>query len=147
VREALAEYAPSTVNLDVNVLVDTFNTAIREELIETNPAIHAERPKLPRNRWRILEPLEVARVANGIGDPVAHVMFLTLVLTGVRRFELYTLRWQDVGLLARELRVRDSKSEMASGRSRSHAGSWRRWRPTGSEPRTALTGTLRTRSR
>jgi integrase len=50
-------------------------------------------------------------VANAIEDTVAHVMFLTLVLTGVRRFELYALRWSDVDLLERVLRVRDSKSE------------------------------------
>jgi integrase len=60
VREALDDYAPATVNLDVSVLVDVLNSAIREELIETNPALHAERPKIPRRRWRILEPIEVA---------------------------------------------------------------------------------------
>jgi hypothetical protein len=58
------------VNLDVNVLVDTFNTAIREELIETNRAIPRS-GRSSRNRRRILEPGEVARVANAIDDPVA----------------------------------------------------------------------------
>jgi hypothetical protein len=45
----------AAVNLDVNVLVDTFNTAIREELIETNRAI----PRSGRsssNRWRSAGP-------------------------------------------------------------------------------------------
>ena len=111
VQEALGEYAPATVNLDVNVLVDVFNSAIREELVDTNPAARAERPRLPRNRWRILEPAEVARVAETFADPVARVMFLTLVLTGVRRFELQALRWRDADLLEGTLRVRDSKSE------------------------------------
>lgn len=31
VREALDEYAPATVNLDVNVLADVFNCAMPEE--------------------------------------------------------------------------------------------------------------------
>jgi integrase len=111
IQEALVDYAPATVNLDVNVLVDVFNSAIREELIETNPATHVERPRLPHNRWRILEPGEVARVAKAFTDEVARVMFLTLVLTGLRRFELLALRWRDVDLLEGVLRVRDSKSE------------------------------------
>ena len=38
-------------------------------------------------------------------------MFLTLILTGVRRFELQDLRWRDVDLLDGVLRVRRSKSE------------------------------------
>ena len=38
-------------------------------------------------------------------------MFLTLVLTGLRRSELQALRWRDVDLIESVLRVRDSKSE------------------------------------
>jgi hypothetical protein len=60
----------AAVNLDVNVLVDTFNTAIREELIETNRAI-SRSGRSSRTRRRILEPGEVARVANAIDSPVA----------------------------------------------------------------------------
>jgi len=63
VREALEAYAPATVDLDVNVLVDVFHSAMREELVDRNPAELAERPKLPRRNWRILEPAEAGRVA------------------------------------------------------------------------------------
>jgi integrase len=38
-------------------------------------------------------------------------VFLTLVLTGVRRSELQALRWRGVDLVGNVLRVRDSKSE------------------------------------
>ena len=38
-------------------------------------------------------------------------MFLTLILTGLRRHELQALRWRDVDLLKGVLRVRDSKTE------------------------------------
>ena len=44
-------------------------------------------------------------------DMQARVIFLTLVLTGLRQFELRGLRWNDVDLLEGVLRVRDSKSE------------------------------------
>jgi integrase len=110
IEEALADYSPATVNLDVSILCDIYNTAVREELVDRNPALRAERPRMPRKRWRILEPAEVARVAKALADE-HRVVFLTLVLTGLRRFELLALRWHDVDLLDGVLRVRASKTE------------------------------------
>jgi integrase len=66
---------------------------------------------VPRRRWRILEPAEVARVRKAFTDERAQAIFLTLVLTGMRRFELQALRWRDVDLVESVLRVRESKSE------------------------------------
>jgi integrase len=103
--------AARTVQLHLNVLHDMFKTARAEELVESNPVEGCERPKVQRNRWRILEPQEVGRVLNAFTDEQARAMFLTLVLTGVRRFELRALRWRDVSLSEGVLRVRVSKSE------------------------------------
>ena len=64
-----------------------------------------------RKRWRILEPMEVGRVLKAFTDDQARAMFLTLMLTGVRRFELLGLRWRDVSLVEKTIRVRESKSE------------------------------------
>jgi site-specific recombinase XerD len=106
-----ASYEASTVSRDVSVLHDVFATAAREELVEPNPASGAEHPKLARRRWRILEPAEVARVLKAFTDEQARTIFLTLVLTGIRRHELQNLLWQDVDLLDGVLRVRASKTE------------------------------------
>ena len=95
----------------MSLLHAIFATAQREELVESNPAANAERPKLPPFRPQILEPVEVARVAKAFTDEQAKVVFLTLVLTGVRRSELQRLRWRDVDLVENVLRVRDSKTE------------------------------------
>lgn len=111
VRLALADFSAKTVNLDLSVLHDVLKTARREELIEANPAEGVERPKVERKRWRILEPAEVQRVAQAFTDERARLAFLTLMLTGVRRFELQNLRWRDVDLIGNTLRVRESKSE------------------------------------
>ncbi len=101
----------ATVNRDLAVLHAIFKTAYREELVDRNPAEGAERPKLPPFRPQILEPVEVARVAKAFTDEQARVVFLTLVLTGLRRSELQRLRWGDVDLVDNVLHVRDSKSE------------------------------------
>src|SRR5712691_11609708 len=110
-REALDTFAPKTVQLHLNVLHDVFKTALREELVDANPVTGAERPKVPARRWRILEPVEIGRVLKAFSDEQARTIFLTVVLTGVRRFELKALRWRDVALVEGVLRVRVSKSE------------------------------------
>jgi integrase len=111
VAELSREFGASIVSRDLSLLHAIFATAIREELVDANPAARAERPKLPRRRWRILEPVEVQRVARAFTDEQAGTVFLTIVLTGVRRSELQAFRWHDVDLVENVLRVRDSKSE------------------------------------
>lgn len=110
-RHALGSFAPKTVQLHLNVLHDVFKTALREELVDANPVAGAERPKIPARRWRILEPVEIGRVLKAFTDEQARAIFLTVVLTGLRRFELKALRWRDVALVEGVLRVRVSKSE------------------------------------
>ncbi|MEO6349489.1 MAG: site-specific integrase [Candidatus Limnocylindrales bacterium] len=104
-------HGAATVSRDVSVLHAILRTAQREELVGSNAAAAAERPKLPRREWRILQPQEVGRVARAFTDEQYRVVFWTLVLTGVRREELRRLRWRDVDLVESVLRVRDAKSE------------------------------------
>ena len=111
VRLALGDFSAKTVQLNLGVLHDLLKTARREELIDSNAAEGVEWPKVERKRWRILEPAEVQRVARAFTDERARLTFLTLMLTGVRRFELQALRWRDVDLITNVLRVRESKSE------------------------------------
>jgi integrase len=108
---ALERFAPKTVQVRLNVLHNVFATAMREELVDSNPVAGAERPTVKRRRWRILEPVEVGRVLRAFEDDQARAMFLTLVLTGLRRFELLGLRWRDVDLVEHVLRVQESKTE------------------------------------
>jgi integrase len=111
IAEMSENYAPATVGVDVSILHALFVSAQREELVETNPATRAERPKVQRKRWRILEPAEVARVERAFTDEQARVVFLTLILLGLRRSELQRLKWGNVDLLEGVLRVVASKSE------------------------------------
>lgn|SRR5262245_858751 len=56
---------------------------------------------------------EVGRVLNAFEDEQARTMFLRLMLTGLRRFELLQLHWRDISLVENVLRVAESKSEEA----------------------------------
>jgi integrase len=101
----------ATVCRDVGVLYDVFKTAKREELVDSNPVEGAARPRVPDTDWRILQPDEVRRVAKAFTDRQARTIFLTLVATGLRRSEFQALRWRDVSLVEKRLRVAQSKSK------------------------------------
>ena len=51
------------------------------------------------------------RVAKAFTDQQDRVVFLTLMLTAIRRHELQGLRWRDIDLIENRLRVTDSKTE------------------------------------
>jgi integrase len=99
------------VNLLLNIAFSIFKAAIGEELVESNPVASVQRPKVVRQRWRILEPRVVPRVLAAFSDARARRVFLTLTLTGLRRSELVGLRWRHVNLVEGTLRVEESKSE------------------------------------
>src|SRR4051795_10615164 len=54
---------------------------------------------MPRRQSEASDSRLVARIARAFADEQARVVFLTLVLLGVRRSELQALRWADVDLL------------------------------------------------
>jgi integrase len=93
------------------LLHNVLASAVREELIEQNPAYRPERPKAPDHEqaWRLLEPAEVSRVLQAFTTGGRGSCF-SAVLTSMRRSELVNLRWRDVDFLAGAIRVRGSKS-------------------------------------
>jgi integrase len=107
----LERFSAKTVNVHLNLLHDVMKGAVADELIPSNPVAGVERPKVKRNRWRILQPAEVPAVAKAFTDARARRVFLTFMLTGLRRSELRALRWADVSLVEGTLRVVESKSE------------------------------------
>ena len=81
----LGKYSAKTVNIQVNVLHDVLKGAAADELIPANPVPGSSRPKVKRNRWRILQPTEVPAVSKAFSDARARGVFLTFILTGLRR--------------------------------------------------------------
>lgn len=120
-----SKYAAKTTNDDISVLHGILDYAVRLELIQTNPAYHAPRPKNGRKKWRILTPEEIRRVdaafLENTGEPwqtdveywntQAQLMFRVLTRTGIRRHELRNLRVGDIDFQHRLIRITDSKTE------------------------------------
>lgn len=111
VAAASRELSAASVNRDISILYDILKTAKRQELVDSNAADDASRPKLPPFRPRILTPQEVGLILRAFTDAQARVAFLVLVSCGLRQSELLNLRWRDIDLIENVLRVVESKSE------------------------------------
>ena len=114
------DYAGKTVNFDVSVLYAVFEYAKAHEMVDSNPAAHAPRPKNGKRKWRILTPEEIQAVDKAFDDVEfqsekeriqARLMFRVLTRTGIRRHELRQLRVRDFDSDKRVLKIVDSKTE------------------------------------
>ena len=112
-RKRKAGLQPRTINRHLNVLSSLFKTAVRRGLVQVNPVGLVERPREPRRRWTILSPAEVSRIERAFSELAsdclgnqperawieqARVVFLTVLLAGLRRGEVLGLRWRHVFL-------------------------------------------------
>lgn len=113
-------YQPSSIGRDLSVLHAILESAYRDELIPDNPARRAERPRVPRRRWKLLTVEQVRDVDRAFQELAAEhgdlyatcrVLFLALVGLGLRRHEALNLKWSDVDLVFNTLRVRKSKTQ------------------------------------
>jgi integrase len=107
-----AGYQPRTLNRHLNLLSGILNAALRRGLVRANPVAAVERPREPRRRWTILDPVEIGAVVRAFDALIAdaedeaerawreqaRVVFLTVVGAGLRRGEILGLRWARVFL-------------------------------------------------
>ena len=107
---------PGTANAAVDVLKRMFALAEAWELIPPgrNPCRRLRRYRT-RKRERFLTPAEYRRLGRVLREddtswPPAVAAIRILLLTGCRRDEVLSLRWDDVDRAAGELRLRDTKT-------------------------------------
>lgn len=99
--------------------------AVRWGLIPRNPADFAEPPKAEQSQMRFLSPDEAQRLLAAAQGHRLYALFVLAVTTGMRRGELFGLRWSDVDLQAGKIRVTQAmryasgKAEVAAPKTRS----------------------------
>ncbi len=111
---------PYTANRAVKILSRMFRLAERWELMPPGSSpCRSVRLYREQSRDRFLTPDEYRRLGLALGEaaasdgslwPFAVAAIRLLLLTGCRKSEILTLRWDDVDLTARELRLRDAKT-------------------------------------
>ena len=110
---------PAMANLVVATLARLIDQALAWGVVRemTNPCRTAQKYRV-RRRERFLTDAEFRRLGQALDElegsarisPHAAAAIRLLMLTGCRRNEILTLRWEDVHLEAHELRLADSKT-------------------------------------
>lgn len=86
-----------------NLLRRALTQAVRWEWIDTNPAMNAERPQVPKTERRAPDPAELVKLiaaATAAEDHDFATLLRVAAVTGCRRGELCALRWYDLELAA-----------------------------------------------
>lgn len=102
------QVAASTVLTLRNRLTKIFGVAQKWEYLQSNPAQGAQVPAQTEMRERVaLSPQHVKGLLAGLGEPF-RTMVLLAVLSGLRRGELFALRWKHVDFVDRSIVVAES---------------------------------------
>jgi integrase len=98
---------PSTILNTLDPLRAIYRRALQREQVGVNPTIGLELAKPNGSRDRIASPQEALALLNALPDE-DRTLWATALYAGLRRGELRGLRWSDVNLPSRELRVERS---------------------------------------
>jgi len=101
-------YAPKSIDHIHDVLSAILRTAVKWGHLQENPAREIELPTLRtvRPKWA-LTPSQAAALLEAM-PPLGRAMVGLAILSGLRRGELFALRWRDVDEDARLLTVREA---------------------------------------
>ncbi len=86
-------------------LSSAFRWGVRKGYIGKNPCDRAERPRAPKPRHQVLDPSQVRVLLTASRGTRLHALVVLALTTGMRRGELFGLRWGDVDLDAGTLHV------------------------------------------
>jgi integrase len=104
-------YAPRTIDHIHDVLSALLRTAVKWGHLTQNPALNVDLPALKtvRPKWALTE-IQASALLERL-PPLAKTMVGLAVLTGLRRGELFALRWKDLGEGDTVLSVREAVYE------------------------------------
>ncbi len=104
--------AVKTIRNHVNTMHSIFDLGLRKGWCQTNPVELADRPTVKKTETRIqfldqpeLEQLLATSYPDDAFGRLEPTLYLTAAMTGLRQGELLGLRWRDVDLDARKIRV------------------------------------------
>jgi integrase len=116
-RDALGgRYAAASVRLTLAFLRTAYAWAIKQKLVATNPCREVESPR-PRTLLEFLSPEEAPNLLAyaEAHAPELHPMLATALYTGMRKGELFGLRWRDLDLERRCLDIQRSYRGLPKG--------------------------------
>ena len=105
----MGKVSDGSIIKEVNTLKRMFNIAVEDEKITVNPAHKAPVPKAPEGRVRYLTPEELGNVLRACPEWLRPIVGM-LVSTGARRGEMLRVRWADVDIPNRQIKLKHTKN-------------------------------------
>ncbi len=106
--------APGTRYKTKGVMSILFQHAMRYEWAAINPIRLVRQSAVPQHEEIVLTPIEVSALLSELKDPFRALILLASV-TGLRRGELFGLKWEDVDFHEAEIRVVRSMVDQVEG--------------------------------
>lgn len=101
----------STVNYHLSVLSKIFSLAVDAEIVESNPCFRVKKLKLNNQRFRVLSIEEEISFFDALSDNKLVANIVTVALhTGMRRGEIFNLKWFDVDFNRKMIQIQESKA-------------------------------------
>jgi integrase len=101
----------ATVNYHLSILSKIFSLAVDADLIEVNPCFRVKKLKLNNQRVRVLSSEEEEALFSALGKNELVKNIVTFALhTGMRRGEIFNLKWFDVDFPRSLIQIKESKS-------------------------------------
>lgn len=111
--------APGTVNRLLGNAKHILSMAVDDELITTNPFARVKLLHVPERTERILTNEEQDRLLGAcrqVQSPFLRSSVLIALSTGMRKGEIYGLRWEQVNLIDRYIHVQNGKTKKSDRR-------------------------------
>ena len=112
-RNGKGNPAPATVGLELGLLRRIFNVAIEADLLDRNPVVKLQMPKVSNRRERVIDSTEYQRLLSGVEESQGAHMRPIISLgyeTGMRLGEILGLRWADVNYSTHMARLPHTKN-------------------------------------
>lgn len=101
---------PRTIKKRVGVVRCIYRWMVHEGLLEVNPATYCQTPKVAETLPQTVEVIDVERYLNApatsVNDRMMKILAALLLESGLRISEALNLRWSDVNLERRSIRIK-----------------------------------------
>ena len=106
---------PATQRRIFATLRNALNAAVKQRRIAYNPCAGVEMPEEHRTEARVWSPAQVGAFLAAAEDDRLELLYRLVLLRGLRRGEACGLRWADLDLDAKELRVTRPILQLGAG--------------------------------
>jgi site-specific recombinase XerD len=95
-RGIASTVSPRTINYELRVLFTFFHWAVKRNLLFQNPSVHVEHFRLPKRAMpRFITSADLRKFFEACSDRDRR-LFMSILLTGMRKGEAEHLTWEDV---------------------------------------------------